>query len=83
MECEDWDGLSSDSELLEQDLKDEEEYNYTSNSSSKLQFRKVTSVARWNSGVGMAEVVERKGQLWMTTGIVHSGKLYCSIEETL
>lgn len=83
MECEDWDGLSSDSELLEEDLKDEEEYNYTSNSSSKLQFRKVTSVARWNSGVGMAEVVERKGQLWMTTGIVHSGKLYCSIEETL
>lgn len=83
MECEDWDGLSSDSELLEEDLKDEEEYNYTSNSSSKLQFRKVTSVARWNSRVRMAEVVERKGQLWMTTGIVHSGKLYCSIEETL
>ncbi|XP_010044017.2 tRNA-splicing endonuclease subunit Sen54 [Eucalyptus grandis] len=83
MECEDWDGLSSDSELLEQDLKDEEEYNYTSNSSSKLQFRKVTSVARWNSRVRMAEVVERKGQLWTTTGIVRSGKLYCSIEETL
>ncbi|XP_056159043.1 uncharacterized protein LOC115674891 isoform X3 [Syzygium oleosum] len=39
MECDDWDSLSSDSELLEQDLKDEEEYNYTSNSSSKLQFR--------------------------------------------
>ncbi|KAL3755250.1 hypothetical protein ACJRO7_002319 [Eucalyptus globulus] len=32
MECEDWDGLSSDSELMEQDLKDEEEYNYISNS---------------------------------------------------
>ncbi|XP_030515379.1 uncharacterized protein LOC115729072 isoform X2 [Rhodamnia argentea] len=83
MDFEDWDRLSSDPDLLEQDLKDEEEYNYTSNSSSKLQFRKVTSVARWNSEVGMAEVAESKGQLWTTTGIVRSGKLYCSIEETL
>lgn len=43
MECDDWDSLSSDSELLEQDLKDEEEYSYISNSSSKLQFRSVTT----------------------------------------
>lgn len=45
--------------------------------------RKASSRAWWNSEIGMAEVVERKGQIWTTTGIVRNGNLYCSVEETL
>lgn len=51
MDREDWDGLSSDSDLLEQDLKDEEEYNYSSNSLSKLQFRHVLQESNFCSSV--------------------------------
>ena len=45
--------------------------------------RKHASTARWNDQMGMAEVLENKGSLWTTTGIVRCGKIYCSIEETL
>ena len=33
--------------------------------------------------MGMAEVVGNKGKLWRTMGVVRSGKVYYSIEETL
>lgn len=31
----------------------------------------------------MGELIEQKGQIWATTGIVRGGRLYCSIEEIL
>ena len=41
------------------------------------------SKALWIDDLEMAEVVERKGGMWTSTGIVRRGKIYCSIEETL
>ncbi|XP_073117242.1 uncharacterized protein [Elaeis guineensis] len=52
-------------------------------SASKLQFRKEISRARWDEGMGMGEVIEKKGSMWVTTGIIRNGKLYCHIEEIL
>lgn len=85
MEAEDWETSSegmSDTEVNLQN-EDDEEYCYTSSFMSKLQFRKEISRARWNDEMGMAEVVEHKGRMWTTTGIVRNGKIYCFIEETL
>lgn len=52
-------------------------------SASKLQFRKEISRARWDEAMGMGEVIEKKGSLWTTTGVIWNGKLYCHIEEIL
>ncbi|KAK8939200.1 hypothetical protein KSP39_PZI010974 [Platanthera zijinensis] len=52
-------------------------------SSSKLQFRNDISRALWDEKKGMGEIVEKKGSMWTTTGIIRNGKLYCSIEEIL
>ncbi|KAI9074939.1 hypothetical protein K1719_043102 [Acacia pycnantha] len=49
----------------------------------KLQFRSVKSKASWKDDMGMAEVIEKKGKLWVSTGIIREGRTYCSIEETL
>lgn len=49
--------------------------------SSRVQFRKVASRARWVEDVGAAEVVDSKGKLWLTTGVTRGGKLYYSVEE--
>lgn len=29
----------------------------------------------------MGEVIEKKGSMWTTTGVVRNGKLYCLVEE--
>ncbi|KAI4379385.1 hypothetical protein MLD38_005693 [Melastoma candidum] len=82
-----WDASSSgsDSELpaAEGLIRDEDDCSYSLGSASKLQFRKATSKGRWIDRLGMTEVIERKGQIWTTTGIVRDGNLYCSIDETL
>lgn len=45
--------------------------------------RKDKSTACWIDEIGMAQVVENKGKMWRTMGIVRGGKIYYSIEETL
>ncbi|OVA16436.1 tRNA-splicing endonuclease [Macleaya cordata] len=85
MEVEAWESSSdgtADSEVDLQDIEDDEHL-CMSGSIPKLQFRKDVSKARWDVEMGMAEVIEKKGGMWTTTGIVRRSKVYCSIEETL
>ncbi|KAL6845919.1 hypothetical protein ACP4OV_023367 [Aristida adscensionis] len=49
--------------------------------SSRVQFRKVASRARWVEEAGAAEVVDGRGKLWLTTGVSRGGKLYYNVEE--
>ncbi|KAL3534390.1 hypothetical protein ACH5RR_002851 [Cinchona calisaya] len=85
MEAESWVNFleTSDSEGSVDELNDDDENFYASCDIPKLQFRKDLSKARWIDELRMAEVVERKGRMWTTTGIVRNGKIYCSLEETL
>ncbi|KAK7265182.1 hypothetical protein RJT34_32798 [Clitoria ternatea] len=73
----------SDGGVCLQNSSDEEELYFSSGPMSKLQFRNVKSKSRWDEEMGMAEVIEKNGKMWVTTGIARSGKIYCSIEETL
>ncbi|XP_064942921.1 uncharacterized protein LOC135624852 isoform X1 [Musa acuminata AAA Group] len=50
---------------------------------SKTQFRSEVSKACWDEEMGMGEIIEKKGSLWATTGVIRNGKLYCHIEEIL
>ncbi|MBA0848698.1 hypothetical protein Goshw_005791 [Gossypium schwendimanii] len=84
MGSDDW-GSCSDNEdyLQDRNEDDDEEDCYSSGFLSKLQFRKDISKARWVDDLAMAEVVEKRGKMWVTMGIVRNGNTYCSIEETL
>ncbi|XP_057438047.1 uncharacterized protein LOC130730146 [Lotus japonicus] len=74
---------SDDDEVYLETASDEEELGFSSASMPKLQFRNVKSKCRWDEEMGMAEVIEKSGKMWVTTGIVRGGKTYSSIEETL
>ncbi|CAN6174903.1 unnamed protein product [Urochloa humidicola] len=49
--------------------------------SSRVKFRNVASRARWVEEAGAAEVVESKGNLWLTTGVTRGVKLFYNVEE--
>ncbi|PHT71479.1 hypothetical protein T459_26583 [Capsicum annuum] len=87
MEADKWASFSegtSDSEGYGEEPDDDDHCcAYGSSDIPKLQFRKDISRSRWLDPLGVAEVVERKGGLWTTTGIVRNGKIYCFIEEIL
>ncbi|KAJ4979179.1 hypothetical protein NE237_009959 [Protea cynaroides] len=85
MEVEDWETSSDGTTDLEVYLQDtdDEEIHYKSGSLPKLQFRKDKSKARWDAEMGMAEVIEKRGSLWMSMGVVRRSKAYCFIEEIL
>ncbi|KAG4396203.1 hypothetical protein GLYMA_19G136600v4 [Glycine max] len=72
----------SDDEVYLQNASDEDELGSSSGSMPKLQFRNMKSKGCWNEEMGMGEVIEKNGKMWVTTGIVRSGKIYSSIEET-
>uniref|UniRef100_A0A3N7G6A3 tRNA-splicing endonuclease subunit Sen54 N-terminal domain-containing protein n=1 Tax=Populus trichocarpa TaxID=3694 RepID=A0A3N7G6A3_POPTR len=78
---DDWE--SSSGEVTDTDQFNDEDFYSTSACLSKLQFRNDVSKAKWNVEMGMAEVIEKKGKMWITTGIVRNGKTFCLIEETL
>ncbi|KAK3009887.1 hypothetical protein RJ639_012131 [Escallonia herrerae] len=85
MEVEDWassTGGTSDSEISVQDSNDGE-HCHISGDIPKLQYRSIKSKAHWNDELGLAEIVEKKGRMWTTTGIVRGGNICCSLEETL
>ncbi|XP_027349224.1 tRNA-splicing endonuclease subunit Sen54 isoform X2 [Abrus precatorius] len=73
----------SDDEVYLQNASEDEDLQFSSGSMPKLQFRNVKSKSTWNEEMGMAEVTEKNGKMWVTTGIVRNGKIYSSIEETL
>ncbi|CAH9118634.1 unnamed protein product [Cuscuta europaea] len=77
------DGTSEDENCLDDLIDDENLSTYTSSDIPKLQFRKDISKAKWIDKLGMSEIIERKGRLWTTTGIVRNAKLYSSVEESL
>ncbi|CAL5073469.1 unnamed protein product [Urochloa decumbens] len=52
-----------------------------SSAKSKIQLRNVVSRARWVEEAGAAEVLESKGNLWLTTGVTRGSKLFYNIEE--
>ncbi|KAF3327712.1 tRNA-splicing endonuclease subunit sen54 N-term [Carex littledalei] len=55
--------------------------NSSNSSLPKTQIRTEVSRARWMEEIGMGEVMEKKGSLWGTTGVIRNSKLYCHIEE--
>ncbi|KAF6160764.1 hypothetical protein GIB67_035965 [Kingdonia uniflora] len=85
MEVDAWENSSDGTVISEDDFQDrkDDEDPYSLGSIPKMQFRKDVSKACWDAEMGMAEIIEMKGGLWTTTGIVRRRKLYCSIEETL
>ncbi|GMY19669.1 tRNA-splicing endonuclease subunit Sen54-like isoform X1, partial [Fagus crenata] len=75
MEAVDWEsssGGASDIEGFLQDINydDDEEHPFTSGFISKSQFRKDKSKAHWIDKIEMAEVIENKGKMWRTMGVV-------------
>ncbi|KAK9748292.1 hypothetical protein RND81_02G048100 [Saponaria officinalis] len=72
----------SDSEFCFEESIDEDLLS-EAGSTSKLQPRKTVIKACWNEELGMSEVLQHKGGLLISIGIVRNTKIYLSIEETL
>ncbi|XP_031489486.1 uncharacterized protein LOC116257032 isoform X1 [Nymphaea colorata] len=74
---------SSNSDVEDEESEDEE-LSYMSITIPSLQIRTAkVSIARWDPKLGMGEVVQKKGGMWRTTGIVRDSKVYCLMEEIM
>ncbi|KAF1881293.1 hypothetical protein Lal_00023329 [Lupinus albus] len=74
----------NNTDLHFQNASDDDQNNYfSSHSFPKFQPRIAKSKGMWKDEIGMAEIIEKNGKMWITTGICRSHKTYSSIEETV
>ncbi|CAM6084126.1 unnamed protein product [Calypogeia fissa] len=49
----------------------------------KATLQRDISVGRWEAGIGMGEIVVKKGKVWGSMGVIRNSKLYCHVEEAV
>ncbi|CAM6129967.1 unnamed protein product [Calypogeia fissa] len=49
----------------------------------KATLQRDISVCRWDAGIGMGEIMVKKGKVWGSMGVIRNSKLYCHVEEAV